>query len=43
MSIALYTNNKTLVCLMCSSKIRCAIYCKGFLKILRLGSPLYGR
>ena len=43
MKVAFYTNKKTLVHLMCSSKIRCAIHCKGFLKILRIGSPLYRR
>ena len=43
MKVAFYTNKKTLVHLMCSSKIRCAIHCKGFLEILRIGSPLYGR
>lgn len=42
MRVAFYTNKKTLVHLKCSSKIRCAIHCKGFLKILRIGSPLYG-
>ena len=43
MRVAFYTNKNTSVHLKCSSKIRCAIHCKGFLKILRIGSPLYGR
>lgn len=43
MSIAFYTSKMTLVHLMRSCKIRYTIHCKGFLQILRMGSPLYRR